>query len=305
MISDLVVVGGGPAGITAAIYASRNNLNTLLFSQNIGGMLFNKAVDVQNYTGFSSITGFELAEKFREHLEAQDKVLIKEEEIECIIKENNLFKIKTSQGEYFSRAVIVASGSKPRELNIKGEKEFLGKGVGYCPICDGPFLRNKDIAIIGGGNAAFESAIFLSNIAKNIFILERGDRALADQKNQQKVNDFQNIKVFTNAQVLEIKGGNFVNSIEWMHHENIIQTELQGVFIQAGYIPKTDYLKDLVELNEKKEIIVNSDMETKTKGLFAAGDITNSKVKQIICAASSGAIAALSAYNYLLNYEQN
>ena len=128
---------------------------------------------------------------------------------------------------------------------------------------------------------------------------------MADQKNQQKINELENIKAFTNAQVLEIKGDNFVNSIKWMHNKNILETELQGVFIQAGYIPKTDYLKDLVDLNEKKEIIVNSDMETKTKGLFAAGDITNSKVKQIICAASSGAIAALSAYNYLLNYEQN
>ncbi|HOI60141.1 MAG TPA: FAD-dependent oxidoreductase [Candidatus Pacearchaeota archaeon] len=305
MISDLVIIGGGPAGITAAIYASRNNIKTMLFSQNIGGMLFNKAVDVQNYTGFPSITGFELAEKFKEHLEAQDKVCVKEEEVINIKKENNIFKLNTLQGEYFSRAVIIASGSKPRELNIKGEKEFLGKGVSYCPICDGPFLKNKDIAIIGGGNAAFESAIFLSNIANKIFILERGDRALADQKNQEKVNSFKNIQVFTNAQILEIKGNDFVNAIKWMHNNELIETEFKGVFIQAGYIPETDYLKKLVDLNDKKEIIVNSDMETRTKGLFAAGDITNTKVKQIICAASSGAIAALSAYNYLLNYEQN
>ena len=124
MISDLVIIGGGPAGITAAIYASRNNIKTMLFSQNIGGMLFNKAVDVQNYTGFPSITGFELAEKFKEHLEAQDKVCVKEEEVINIKKENNIFKLNTLQGEYFSRAVIIASGSKPRELNIKGEKEF-------------------------------------------------------------------------------------------------------------------------------------------------------------------------------------
>lgn len=305
MIFDLIIIGGGPAGITAAIYASRNNLNTLLFSENLGGMLFNKAVNVENYTGFPSISGFELASRFREHLEAQENVKLIEEKIIEIKKEGNLFKLKTVKEEFTSKTVIVASGSKPRELNIKGEQEFLGKGVGYCPVCDGPLFRNKDIAIIGGGNAAFESALFLSNIAKNILILERGDRFLADQKNQQKINELKNIKAFTSAQVLEIKGDNFVNSIKWMHNKNILETELQGIFIQAGYIPKTDYLKDLVDLNEKKEIIVNSDMGTKTKGLFAAGDITNSRVKQIICAASSGAIAALSAYNYLLNYEQN
>lgn len=303
MISDLIIIGGGPAGITAAIYASRNNINTILFSKNIGGMLFNKAVDVQNYTGFPSITGFELAEKFKEHLEAQDKVCVKEEEIVSIAKENNVFKVNTLQKEYFSRAVIIAAGSKPRELNIKGEKEFLGKGVSYCPVCDGPFLKNKDIAIIGGGNAAFESAIFLSNMVSRILILERGTRVLADQKNQEKVKSLGNVHVFTNAQVLEIKGNDFVNSMKWMHNEKLIETELKGVFIQAGYTPKTDYLKELVDLNDKREIIVDIDMETKTKGLFAAGDITNSKVKQIICAASSGAIAALSAYNYLLNYE--
>ena len=128
---------------------------------------------------------------------------------------------------------------------------------------------------------------------------------MADQKNQEKVNSFKNIQVFTNAQILEIKGNDFVNAIKWMHNNELIETEFKGVFIQAGYIPETDYLKKLVDLNDKKEIIVNSDMETRTKGLFAAGDITNTKVKQIICAASSGAIAALSAYNYLLNYEQN
>ena len=303
MISDLIIIGGGPAGITAAIYASRNNINTILFSKNIGGMLFNKAVDVQNYTGFPSITGFELAEKFKEHLETQDKVCIKEDESLSIVQENNVFKVNTLQKKYFSRAVIIAAGSKPRELNIKGEKEFLGKGVSYCPVCDGPFLKNKDIAIIGGGNAAFESAIFLSNMVSKILILERGTRVLADQKNQEKVKSFGNVQVFTNAQVLEIKGNDFVNFIEWMHNEKLIETELKGVFIQAGYTPKTDYLKELVDLNDKREIIVDIDMKTKTKGLFAAGDITNSKVKQIICAASSGAIAALSAYNYLLNYE--
>ncbi|MDD4358343.1 MAG: FAD-dependent oxidoreductase [Candidatus Pacebacteria bacterium] len=304
MIFDLIIIGGGPAGITVAIYASRNNLNTLLFSQNLGGMLSNKAVDIENYTGFPSITGIELAEKFREHLLKQENVLVKAEEVNFIQRENNTFKVKTDTEEYESKTVIIASGSKPRELNILGEKEFLGKGVSYCPVCDGFFYKGKDVAIIGGGNAGFESAIYLNSIANTIYILERGDKFLADKKNQEKVNSFKNIKAFTNAEILEIKGDKFVQSIKWKNNGEVLETEIEGVFVQAGYVPKTDYLKDLVDLNEKKEIIVDESMKTKTKGLFAAGDITNSKVKQIICAASSGAIAALSAYNFL-NYEQN
>lgn len=304
MIFDLIIVGGGPAGITAAIYASRNNLNTLLFSENLGGMLSSKAVSIENYTGFPSVTGFELGEKFKEHLEAQDKVSVKSEQIVSIEKSNNIFNLKTEEVEYESKTVIIASGSKPRELNILGEKEFLGRGVGYCPVCDGPFFKGKDVAIVGGGNASFESAIYLSNIVNNIYILERGDKFLADAKNQEKVKNLKNVKAFTNAQILEIKGDKFVKTIKWDNNGEVLETELEGVFIQAGYIPKTDYLKDLVELNEKREIIVDSDMKTNTSGLFAAGDITNSKVKQIICAASGGAIAALSVYNYL-NYEQN
>jgi len=303
MILDLAIIGGGPAGITAAIYASRNNLNTFIFGENMGGMLFNKAVNVENYLGFPSISGFNLALKFREQLESQDKVSIVEEEIIEVLKEGDLFRLKTSKQEFVSRAVIVASGSKPRELEVKGEKEFLGRGVGYCPVCDGPFFKNKDIMIVGGGNASFESAIYLSSIVKSITILERGEMFIADVKNQERIKQIKNIEAFTGSRVLEIKGSKFVDSIIYKKEDEVIESKLQGLFVQIGYVPKTEYVKDLVELNARKEIIVNENMETKTEGLFAAGDITSIKVKQIICAASSGAVAALSAYNYLLNHE--
>lgn len=305
MILDLAIIGSGPAGIAAAIYASRNNLNTFIFGENVGGMLSNKAVNVENYLGFPSVSGIDLALNFREHLEAQDKITILEKEVLEVKKEGDIFKLKTSSGEFVSRTVIVASGSSPRELNVKGEKEFLGKGVGYCPVCDGPFFRNKDVMIVGGGNGSFEAAIFLSNIAKSITIIERGEQFLADRKNQEKVKQFKNIEVFTNSQVLEIKGNKFVESVLYESGVEVLEKSFQGVFIQIGYVPKTEFVQSLVELNLRKEIIVNESMETKTEGLFAAGDITNSKVKQIICAASSGAIAALSAYNYLLNHEQD
>ncbi|MDD3032485.1 MAG: FAD-dependent oxidoreductase [Candidatus Pacebacteria bacterium] len=300
---DLAIIGGGPAGITAAIYASRNNLNTFIFGESIGGMLFNKAVNVENYLGFPSIAGFELASRFREQLEAQEKVTIVEEDIVEIKKEGDFFKLKTNSKEIVSRAVIIASGSRPRELQVKGEKEFLGKGVGYCPVCDGPFFKNKDIMIVGGGNASFESAIYLSSIVKSIVILERGERFIADVKNQERIKGFKNIKAFTNSKVLEVKGEKFLDTIIYEKGDDVLEEKFQGMFVQIGYVPKTEYVKDLVDLNNQREIIVNENMETKTEGLFAAGDIINSKVKQIICAASSGAVAALSAYNYLLDHE--
>ncbi|MFA7141863.1 MAG: FAD-dependent oxidoreductase [Candidatus Paceibacterota bacterium] len=303
MIYDVIIVGAGPAGITSAIYTARNNLNTLVLGGNIGGLLFNKAVNIENYPGFPSISGIELAFKFKEHLETLENTLIKEEVVLNILQQNNLFKVKTEKNEFQGKTVIVTAGTKLRALNVKGEKEFLGKGVGYCPVCDGPFFKGKDVAIIGGGNAAFEAGIFLSSIAKSIFILERGNSFLADKKNQEKVKEFENIRTYTNAELLEIKGNDFVSSIKWKHRSHTLETRLQAVFIQIGCVPETSFVQNLVDLNQKGEIIVNEDMQTKTKGLFAGGDVTNSKVKQIICAASSGAIAGLSAYNYLLNYE--
>jgi len=303
MTYDLIIIGGGPAGITAAIYASRNNLKTLLLSDNLGGLLFNKAVCIENYTGFPSISGIELALKFEEHLKAQENVEVIEDKAQEVKKENNLFLVKTISKVFKSKTLIVASGGEPRKLNIKGENEFLGKGVGYCPVCDASFYKGEDLAIIGGGNAGLEAAIFLSCIAKNILLLERGKALLGDIKNQEKIKKLNNIKVYTNAEALEIKGNNFVSSILWKHNKEILKTNLKAVFIQIGYIPKTELLKDLVDLNEKKEIIVNADMETKTKGLYAGGDIINSKVKQIICAAASGAVASLSAFNYLRKNE--
>jgi len=299
MIYDLIIIGGGPAGITAGIYASRNNLKTLLISRTIGGQLASKAVDIENYTGFSSISGMELALAFEDHLRKQDNIEINSQDVVEVQKKDNFFFIKTEENEFQSKTVIMASGAIPRKLNIKGEEEFIGKGVSYCTTCDGPFFIKKDVAIIGGGNAGFEAAIFLSQIANKIYILERGDRIIADKSNQEKVSKISNIEIVTEAIAKEIRGDKFVNLLELEKNGKMQELEVQGVFVQIGYIPKTDLIKNLVNLNEKGEIIVNENMETKTKGLYAAGDITNSKVKQIICACSDGAKATLSSFNFL------
>jgi thioredoxin-disulfide reductase len=299
MIYDLIIIGGGPAGVTAGIYASRNNLKTLLISKTIGGLLGSKAVDIENYPGFSSISGIELGMAFEDHLRKQDNIEIVNQNVVNIQKQDNIFLVEAEDKEYQSKTVIIATGSEPRKLNIEGEKEFLGKGVSYCTTCDGPFFAKKDVAVIGGGNAGFEAAIFLSQIANKVYIMERGETSIADQINQEKVKSLSNVEIINNAITKEIKGDNTVNSLIFNQKGEEQSVNAQGVFVQIGYNPKTDFIKDLVELNERGEIMVNVNQETKTKGLYAVGDITNSNVKQVICACSDGAKAALKAYDFL------
>lgn len=293
MIFDVIIIGSGPAGVTAGIYASRHNLKTILIAENIGGQLSDKAVLIENYTGFNSISGIDLAQKFDEHLSAQENIQFEFDIVSNIEKKQNFIVNEKYEG----KTVIVAAGSKPRKLNIKGEEEFIGKGVSYCALCDGPLFKEKKVAIIGGGNAGFETALYLSEIVEEVYLLEKGDYFVADEINQKKVKNNSKIKTILNANIKEIKGDDFVKSIKY----NDAEIEIDGVFIYAGRESKVDFLGNLVDFNKRGEIIVDEDKETKTKGLFAAGDVTNSKVKQIICAASDGAIASISAYNYIKN----
>lgn len=306
MIYDLAIIGSGPAGITAAIYASRNNLKTILLTESFGGVLSSKPVSIENYPGFINISGTELTDKFLEQLNAQTNVSLIEKKVLEVERDNNNFFIKTEDENFSSKAIIVALGSVPRKLNIKGEEEFLGRGVGYCAVCDGPFFKNKIVAIIGGGNAGFESAIFLSGIASKIYIIERNKNVLAEEINQQKAKTIDSIEIITGAAIKEIRGGERVSSLVFEKDGQSQEIFLDGVFINAGYSYDAECVKKLVQLNAKGEIIVDKDNGTGVDGLFAAGDITDSKIKQIVCATCSGAIAALSAYNYLKGkYEQD
>lgn len=297
MIYDLVIIGGGPAGITAGIYAARQKMKILLITKTIGGKIADKAVSIENYTGFESISGIELIDRFEKHLRKHDVEI----EFDSVIRieKQDLFKIKTQDKEFETKTVIVATGGLPRQLNVPGEKEFLGKGVGYCATCDGPLYSGKDIIIAGGGNAGFETAVFMSDIANKVYIVERGD-IIASEQIQEMIAQKQNVEVLTNTIIKEIKGNNFVTSAVLEESEEERELNIDGVFIEIGYVPATELVKDLVELNERKEVIFNPiTFETKIKGLFCAGDINSGKVKQIICACSDGAKAALAAYGYI------
>ncbi len=299
---ELIIIGGGPAGITAGIYAARQKLNTVLITKSFGGQLNNKAVAVENYPGFEKISGLELIQRFENHLKKQE-IEIKIDEVAKIEKKTGNFLIITKNKQKIeSRAVIVASGGDPRPLEVPGEKEFVGRGVSYCVLCDGQFFKDKPVAVIGGGNAGFEAAIFLSNIAKKIYILESSPQIRAFADNQEKIKKTGKAEIIINAVLKKIKGDKFVKSIIYqnMIAKELKTLEVKGVFVEIGNQPATSFVKDLVDFNERDEIKVDfENFQTKTPGLFAAGDVNLGKFKQIVTAAGEGAKAALAAYDYL------
>ena len=298
---DLIIIGGGPAGITAGIYAARKKINTLLITKDFIGQT-GKAFFIENYPGFERISGIELMERFKKHLK-KFELEIKEIGVKKIRKVKNKFIVQTGKKENFiSKAIILASGRDPRPLEVPGEKELIGRGISYCPTCDMPFFKNKPIAIIGGGNSGFNAAIEAVKYGSKVYILEFSPKVIADEIIQERAEKTEKITVILNAEVKKILGKNEVQGL--VYQDRISKKEktldIQGIFIMIGEIPATDYIKGLVDFNEKDEIKINPKTgETKTPGLFAAGDVTDVRDKQIIVASGEGAKAALSAYEYL------
>lgn len=301
-IYDLIIIGGGPAGIAAGIYAARQKLNTLLITKDFGGQMARIAVTVENYPGFEEISGLALIQKFEKHLRKQ-KIKIERDEVTKVQKPDKNFIIRTkNKNKFESKAVIIASGGDPRFLEVKGEKEFIGRGVSYCCVCDGPLFSDKTVAVIGGGNAGFEAAIFLSKIAKKIYIFETGSVVKAFAENQEKAKKTGKVEIITGAVLKEIKGGEFVDSIVYEDKETGRSKilPLEGIFVEIGSQPATSFVKGLVDFNERDEIKVDFEtFQTKTPGLFASGDVNVGKYKQIITACGEGTKAVLAAYDYL------
>jgi len=295
---DTIIVGAGSAGYTAAIYSARYNLKTLILGEELGGQM-NIDCEVENYPGFKKIKGSELMQKFENH--AKDLgVQIEMDKVENIEKINNeKFKITTMFSIYYSKNIILALGTKRRKLSIPGEKEFLGRGVSYCATCDGNFYKDKTVAVIGGGDAAFSSAFIMLKHAKKVYIIHRRDefRAKPGIVNDMKLNT--KVEFVMNANVKEILGENNVTKII-TDSKDMSEIKLDGVFIDVGVIPNTELAKKVgVELDEENYIKVTPKQETNVSGIYAVGDVTNgsSGVKQMIVAAAEGAIAATSAFS--------
>ena len=300
---DLIIIGAGPAGLAASIYASRYKIKHLILGKMFGGEAL-EAYKIENYPGITSASGMELMKKFQEHAQSLG-VQIKQDEVTNIEKKNKDFEIITSQGKkYQTKTLILALGTKRRKLNIPGEKEFLGKGVSYCAICDAMFFKDKTVAVVGGSNSAVMSALLLSEHAKKVFIIHRKTELRAEPIMVEKVKVNSKIKIIYNTNVLEVKGTN--NKLEKVILDKLYQNnkelKLDGIFIEAGSVPAVALAKKIgVEVDEQNYIKITSGGATNVSGVFAAGDITCglAKLRQIITAAAEGAVAATSVYKYL------
>jgi len=302
MLYDLIIIGGGPAGITAGIYAARKKLKTLLITKDFLGQV-GKTNEVDNYLGFPKISGMGLMKEFKKHLKKFEIDIKEGEKVMKVKKKDKNFLIKTEdKNEFSTKTIIIATGGDPRPLEIPGEKEFIGKGVSYCSICDAPFYKDKSIIVVGGGNSGFEAALDLAKYAQRIFIFEKSDKIIADEILQKQVKKESKIQVHLNKDMGRIEGNKTVDSVIYKDSKTgkTFQVPAHGVFIEIGSIPATGFLKGLCKFNKRDELEVDFEScATSCPGLFAAGDVNNGRWKQIIIAAGEGARAALSVHKYL------
>ena len=297
---DLIILGAGPAGMTAGVYAVRKQLDVLVLTGDIGGQT-TWSSEIENYLGFIYITGTELVRKFEEHIRYFNLHV----EYSLCTKLSRIdggFKIQTdSLHDFYARTVVIATGKSPRMLNIPGEKQFRGRGVAYCSTCDAPLFAGMKVAVIGGGNSGADAVMQLMKITPQVYWIEATGQIRADEIYQEKISKAHNVEILTDTDPTEIQGDVMVTGISVKSAKNSEKRELdvRGVFVEIGLVPNTDFLDVVVDLNKNGEVYVNCAAETGVPGLFAAGDVTNVPEKQIIIAAGDGAKAALGAYSYL------
>ncbi|WP_214746552.1 alkyl hydroperoxide reductase subunit F [Exiguobacterium sp. s189] len=297
---DVLVVGGGPAGASAAVYAARKGIRTGIIAERFGGQVMD-TMGIENFIGTAYTEGPKLVASLEEHVKEYGIDVMNLQRAKRLEK-NDLVEIELENGAVLkSKSVILSTGARWRNVNVPGEAEFKNKGVAYCPHCDGPLFEGKRVAVIGGGNSGIEAAIDLAGIVKHVTVLEFAPELKADQVLQDRLHSLPNVTVITNAQTTEITGTDKVNGISYVSRETneSHHVELEGVFVQIGLVPNTDWL-DSVERNNFGEIVVDRHGATNVPGVFAAGDCTNSAYKQIIISMGSGATAALGAFDYMI-----
>lgn len=298
-VYDVLIIGAGPAGLTAAVYCARKLLKTIIVSENIGGQAL-ESWAIENYMGYRMVKGEDLMKSFEEQARSHN-IRLELDRAAAIAQEEGGFLVTTSSGSgYRATCLILAQGKHPRKLDVLGEERFIGRGISICSTCDGPLFKGKNVAVVGGGNSALQTAIEMSGIASSVSLIVRS-AVKADEAYVKALAGKPNITVHDHTRVIALAGDQFLNGITIADKEGKEQTiELDGVFVEIGWIPNTEYLEGFIELNALKEIVIDLDCHTSRKGIFAAGDVTSVKSKQIIIAAGQGAQAALEAYEYVM-----
>ena len=298
---DLIIIGAGPAGITASVYAARKMMSSLVITRDIGGQAAWSG-DIENYTGYQFITGPELAAKFEEHMRKYSITVKENEAVGDLKKDNDVFSITTDKNKYEARTVIIASGKRTKKLNVRGEEEFMNHGLTYCATCDAPLFSGREVVVVGGGNSALDAALQLTKIAKHIYLVNINQSLGGDAIMRDKIENNEKVSVFNNSSILDIFGDKFVKGIKVRHQNKEEVLEVAGVFVEIGLTPNSEFAAG-VEKNQFGEIKVNSHNETNIPGVFAAGDVTDVPEKQIIIAAGEGSKACLGAFRYLSEHK--
>jgi len=304
LLYDVIIIGGASAGLTSAIYTSRQDLKTLVITKDIGGqaLLTN---DIQNYPGFKTISGFDLATSFEEQVKAFGAEFVYDEVVQVSPADDcpdKCFRARTKTDKQFEAlAVIFAFGKTPRDLGVPGEDRLKGRGVSYCAVCDGPLFKKKRVGVVGSADQAVEASLLLSDLAERVHLTFPREMLLADDESIERLRSRANVELLPNTKVAKITGESKVESmvLEKIATKEMTTLKVDGVFVEIGYVAKTAFIKDLVQLNGRGEVIVDKDCATSTRGIFAAGDVTDVAYKQAVISAGQGAIAALSAYNYI------
>ena len=300
---EAIIIGGGPAGLTAGLYLMRAGIDTLLLEKVLPGGTPLNTGRVENYPGFpEGISGRELMDKFAAHVKAFDLPMKEFAEVESLSYEGDRFVIKTSDGLYESMGIIVATGTEPKKMGIPGETKFVGRGVSYCATCDGMFFKNLDVAVVGGGDAAIEEGLLLANIARKVYIIHRRNALRAQKILQDRALKNSKIKFLWNKRPIEIAGKDQVENIiiEDTQTQEQSRITVSGVFLYIGSVPNTAFLRDLTELDDAGFVLTDEDLATKTKGLFIAGDVRKKTLRQIATAVGDGALAAVNLEKYIL-----
>ena len=302
---DVVILGGGPAGFSAGIYAARGNVKTAIVDISMLGGQPSNYLELENYPGFDLIGGYDLMEKFEAHADKFGVEKFPMQEIQKIELNSDIKKIITNDKVFNAKTVIIATGAQPQKLNITGEKEFVGRGVSYCAVCDGAFYREKIVAVIGGGNAAVEEAIYLTRFANKVYVVHRRDKLRADKIVQERAFKNPKIEFIWDSVATEINGTSNVEKllIKNVQTNEIKELNVDGVFPYIGFSPNVDLINGQIQQNEQGFIKTDEYLNTSIKGVYAIGDVRQTPLRQVITAAADGAIAAVSAIKYLEEIE--